>query len=864
MASFSSSDRVDRSDRSGPFDRLDRFDAASSEADAALGLDDPVLARSFTTREVGADGAPVAVAHFLLAGLHCAACASVVEAALRGEDGVVDAVVHGAGRHATVRFDPRATKPSLLVARIERAGYRAAPDAAEPARALRRREHRRALWQLFVAAFCAMQVMMYAAAFYGADVPTGEMRTLLVWASWLLSLPVVAFAAAPLLRAAWVGVRARRVAMELPVAIGIVATFAASSWSAFAHTSGETWFDSLTMFVAFLLGARWLASAAHGRVAAALESALERLPQSARRVDADGRAQAVPLHALRRGDRVRVLRGEAFPADGPLVAGTTEVDESLLSGESRGVTRTVDDDVLAGSVNLGAVVEQRVAALDADTRHAQIAALLRTAGASRPRLLHTADRLAGPFLAGVIVVAALAGGAWLLVDAERALWVAVAVLIVTCPCALSLAAPAALLAASGTLARRGILVARIDALEALATIDRVSFDKTGTLTDDRVELAGVRVHEPATARGFDEPALRSIAASLAAASTHPCSRAIVAGNETVTERAAPSATMTTPSWHSLREEVGSGIEAIDRTGRRWRLGAPRWAAPMQATAAAPMASTEAHSQCAVEPAATEHASHPGAESAATEHASHAGAESAATGRASHRAAGPASPTVVLADDEGLLASFAFVESLRDDAARSVRALADAGIAVSLLSGDAPERVAAIAARLGIADARGGLVPEAKLAAVADWQARGGRVAMVGDGLNDAPVLSRADVSFAMGAGSALARTSADLVLVADRLDDIVIARDVARRAMRIVKQNLAWAIAYNALAVPLAVAGLFPAWAAGLGMAASSLAVVGNALRIERVRRRRAAGGRPEHETPLDSGRTATLREVPT
>jgi Cu2+-exporting ATPase len=344
----------------------------------------------------------------------------------------------------------------------------------------------------------------------------------------------------------------------------------------------------------------------------------------------------------------------------------------------------------------------------------------------------------------------------------------VSVLIVTCPCALSLAAPSALLAATGALARRGVLLQRLEALEGLAGVDTVVFDKTGTLTHDRLELAQLR----ALREGDDAQALLVSAASLASLSSHPASRALV-------DAAGPSASAA--GWIDVEEHPGRGLEARATDGSLWRLGRPDW---VDASAAAG-----------------------------------AGDEGA----------------LWFGTDGQARASFELREQLRDDAQATIDRLGREGLRVALLSGDAPGRAEALARRLGITDVRGGATPADKLSAVAAWQAEGRRVAMVGDGLNDAPVLARSDVSIAFAHGSAVARSGADVVLLGERLGDVAVARVQAKRTLRVIRQNLAWAAVYNAACVPLALTGWLPPWAAGIGMASSSLLVVLNALRVSRI-----------------------------
>ena len=742
-------------------------------------LDDPLEQGRFTRWVAGPQGQRWAESSLQLAGLHCAACSGLIEQAVSKVAGVHSVRVSAAAERATVCWDPERTRPSLFIAAIRHAGYDAVPDAAAPARALRVRQQRQALWRLFVAGFCAMQVMMFATPSYvaGAGELSDEMRQLLNWGSWIVSLPVMVFSAGPYFSGAWQMLRRGRIGMDVPVALGIAITFIASSGATFAPGGvfgAAVYFDSLTMFVSFLLASRWLELRARQGAAETLERALARLPETAWRLDEHDQVSAVSVQRLHVGDRVRVLLGQSFPADGVLEVGSTQADEALLSGESTPVDKRPGDTVVAGSVNVGAPVAMRVQRVGGDTRLETIVSMMRSALTQRPASARVADRWAAPFLWTVLLLAAGAAAVWSVIDPARAVWVAVSVLIVTCPCALSLAAPATLVAAARGLARHGVLLQRLDAIEVLANARHFFFDKTGTLTQDRL-AAGPAVLAKAGAQhwghaGSAAAAASACAASLAQWSQHPVSVALAAHGA--------AHTAAELRWTQVDEVPGQGVSAVDEQGRTWRLGRALWV-----DAATPL---------------------------------------------------PADTQVALGCQGQLLAGFAVEEALRDGVVQAMQALRDDGVQLRLLSGDSAQRAFALAQRVGITDVMAQATPQDKLAAVVDVQARGDRVVMVGDGVNDAPVLARADASLAMGQGALVSRSHADAVITSNQLGDLVQARRQARRALAIVRQNFIWAGAYNALCIPLALAGYLPPWAAGLGMATSSLVVVLNSLRAAR------------------------------
>jgi Cu2+-exporting ATPase len=768
----------------------------------AAGLDDPdLLTQCVVEAPLGSSLRRIGLG---LSGMYCAACAITIEDALLAVPGVSEVQVQATSQRARILVDPARVRLSDLVAAVQHVGYKAWPDAAARAGNERLKERRRLLWRLSVAGLCMMQVMMITWAQYVGgvrDIPP-DLWNLMNWAAWVLSLPVMLFSCGPFFSGAWRAARQGRVAMDTPVALGIAATFVVSSGVTFgaqATFGHEAYFDSLTMFVTFLLAGRWLESRAREKVTQSLESLCLRLPEAVDRLLTGGAGSAaaesdwsdaptesVPLSALQHGDRVRVALGQTFPADGQILAGHTEVDESLLTGESRSVSRHPGQMVVAGSLNLGAPVWMTIERLGPDTRYQQIVSLVHQAMTEKPGWMRAADRIAGPFLWGVLVLAAGGALVWQWIDPARAVWVAVSVLVVTCPCALSLAAPSALLAAAGAMAKKGLLVRHIDALEALAKVDQVYFDKTGTLTEGELTLVSVRAAGAVFVDPYAAHARQTLgsvlahAAALAGYSQHPLSRSLLKSTQA-------GGVEPTRGWVDVSEVAGKGVQGQDAQGHVWRLGSAAWLWP-------------------------EGAPHPDVR----------------VWLAACDGAGRTLPDTAV--------GFEFDEVFRPQAQAAVSALGQLGCRSAILSGDMRARVVAAARHLGeggdMAVAGAEARPEDKLRLISEAQRQGHRVAVVGDGINDAPVLAKADVSVALDQGAPLAQSQADLIILGGQLLGLPEAVRISRRAMRIVRQNLLWAAAYNLVCIPLALAGQLPPWAAGLGMALSSLAVVLNALRL--------------------------------
>jgi Cu2+-exporting ATPase len=740
-------------------------------------FDHPDVQKNFVRRAEGAAGEHEQEAALILEGITCAACVWLNESHVRRQPGVTSIDINYTTRRARVRWDERVTKLSAILEAIAAIGYRAHPYDVGRSEELAQKERKAALWRLFVAGFGMMQVMMYAVPVYLADGDmTPDIEQLMRWASLILTVPVIGYSAAPFFASAWRDLKLRRVGMDVPVALGVGAAFAASAWATLI-ASGQVYFDSVTMFVFFLLSGRYLEMMARQKAARSVETLARAIPAFATRLASwpdPGKADSgerVAVAELRAGDAVRIKPGETVPADGCVLDGESAADESLLTGESRPVPKRAGDALIGGSVNTASPLVMRVERVGDATRLAAIQRLMERAAAEKPRLVEMADRVAGRFIVALLVLAVATAVAWWWIDPGRALWIFVAVLVVSCPCALSLATPAALTVATGALAARGVLVTRGHAIEALANADRFVFDKTGTLTVGRMQLV-----ETIPVRGDDAFAL-AIAAALERGSEHPIARALIGGGADVGLVVS-----------AVRATTGAGVEGII-DARAWRLGRPEFVGAMHGIHVPPAIESKV---------------------------------------------GAGDTVIALGNEEGWQAFFRLSDALRPEAAAMSTRLAAAGIKLSIFSGDAAAAAARVGAALGIPDARGGLSPEDKHVALKALQDAGGTVAMVGDGVNDAPVLAQAQVSIAMSGGADLARANADIVLLGNDLQALPQGLALARRTVRIVRQNLVWAFAYNFLAIPLAMAGWVTPWMAGIGMSASSLLVVLNALRLQR------------------------------
>jgi Cu2+-exporting ATPase len=750
--------------------------AREAEAELAqLGLYDlPEIQESF----VRVEAEHIREAALILENIVCAACIWLNERHIAGLPGVLSVEINYATRRARVRWDNSRIQLSAILKAVTDIGYIAHPFDPGRSDDIYKRERNTAIKRLAIAGLGMMQVMMYALPAYTATDMTDDIRLLLRWASLILTIPVVGYSAWPFFIGAWRDLKRRTLGMDVPVALGVGTAFIASVTSTFSG-HGEVYYDSVTMFIFLLLTGRFLEMNARRRAGAAVEELVKLIPAATTRLPnwPARDEEQVPVARLTVGDHILVRPGETLPADGEVVEGDSAVSEAMLTGESLPVSKSMHAKVVGGSLNQASPLVVRVDKLGADTRLASIVRLLDRAQSEKPRIGQLADRAAAWFVGLLLAITVAVGLAWYAVDPSKALWIVVSILVVTCPCALGLATPAALTTATGRLTRLGLLTTRGHALETLARATDLVFDKTGTLTHGRLSVRRV-----VPLGGRSESAVSAIAAALEAGSEHPIARAL------------REATPSTITASQIRNTPGHGVEGT-LDSRVYRIGSPRFAAASE-TPPAPPDSPKSSS---------------------------GGGEYPKNGHESW---------VALADENELIAWFALADTPRADAADALAALKAQGLRLHLLSGDAEAAVKATAQQLGIADWHAGALPEDKLAYVKALQAEGRIVAMVGDGINDAPVLAGAQVSIAMGEGADVAQAAADMVMLGSRLATLSEGVALARKTQQIIRQNLGWALGYNLIAIPAAALGYVTPWIAGIGMSASSLLVVLNALRL--------------------------------
>ena len=732
---------------------------------------------------------PLAELSLPVVGMTCASCVSRIERFLGRSDGVADAVVNLATERATVRFDPARIDRRGIVAAIEAAGYEVATppataEAGTDAADLGRTAEQRALLRDALAATGIGLTMMVVAMWpWGLPWPMEQVNTLMLVPATLVQFVL----GRRFLIAAAKGLRHGELTMDTLVSLGTLAAYGYSLAITVAGSGAETYFDSAAVIIGLVLLGRWLESRAKSRAAGALKALLALRPPTAR-VLRDGSEADLPIDQVRMGDLLRVRPGERVPADGAIVEGASAVDEAMLTGESIPVDKRAGDQVTGGTMNASGSFVMRAERIGSDATLAQIARLVEQAQGSKAPIQRVVDRVTARFVPLVVLVAAGAFAAWLLVGPEprlpAALTAAVAVLIIACPCAMGLATPTAIMVGTAKGAEAGILVRDGGALEQAQRITAVVLDKTGTITRGRPSVVGVR-----PLPGTTEPELLRIAAAAERGSEHPLAEAIV--------RHAGGRRIVTPATTDFMAVAGGGVQATVE-GRRVVVGSERLLVD-------------------------------------------GGVDAQPFEQLARQAADAGNTAVLVAVDGKPMGLIAVADTVKAEAATAVRQLRAIGLEVWMLTGDRATVAKAIGKEVGIQNDRilAEVRPAEKAATIRQLQIGGAVVAMVGDGINDAPALAQADLGVAIGTGADVAVEASDITLVGDNLRSVPAAIQLSRATMRAIRQNLAWAFGYNLILIPVAAGALFPltgwllspALAAG-AMALSSVSVVSNSLRL--------------------------------
>lgn len=730
-------------------------------------FDNPQLQTEFVSQLDGHQQAEL-----LVQGITCTACVWLVEKILKDQSGVIDVSLHSVTHRLLLTYDADQVKLSSLLATLLSFGYRAQPWRVSTLQQNFATDKRKALKRIGLAGIGMMQVGMIAIATYAGDFQGIDQatRNMLNWVKALMATPVVLYSALPFFQAAYRSLAARHLSMDVPVALAIGLAYLASVWATLTG-QGQVYFDAVMMFTFFLLIGRYYEHQSRHRNLLDDWQYRAAIPDLAL-VQRDNVWVQAPSGTIEQGEMVRVAMGDQLPADGVLVSPKATIDESIFSGESEPISKAVNDPVYAGSGNVGDVIEYCVSASVSQSQLAKTNRAADQAQQNKPKWVAIADRVAAYFVGAVIIVSTLTFAVWYQVDPSRAFWVALSVLVATCPCALSLATPTVLAAAVQSARRKGLLVRNAEVLSLMPDIDEVVFDKTGTLTDGRFTIASfTKFNDEIT-----EQQLKDALVTLEQHSKHPVANVLnaFAQGAQVIEQA------------EVTTVVGKGVEAVIDDAL-WRVGRADWAAD-----------------------------------------SVNGAVMQATNNSDDRAG------VWLSVNGKAVAQFILKDQLRDEAIGVVNWFKQQGVAVTILSGDVQSSVDEVANTLSVDNARGSQLPNDKRAYLQQRQQQGARVAMVGDGLNDIEVLAQSDVSVVVGDGVDLVVDRGDILIINHRLVQLKDLWYLSTRTKQIEKQNIVWALTYNGSILPAAALGLVAPWAAAIGMSLSSIFVVANALRVKR------------------------------
>jgi Cu2+-exporting ATPase len=720
-------------------------------------------------------------AQLLVEGIHCAACVWLIENTLLRTPGVVKANVNLAAKRLHLRWNSGQTKLSTLLRKLETIGYSAVPYNLEAAEGAVHRANRAMLYRLCFAGFAMMNLLWISVALYsGAN--RDEFRNFFHWMGLAVATPTLLYSGFPFFRSSWYGLRNARLTMDLPIAIGLGITYLYSVYVTVSGSpGGEVYFDTVTNLIFVILIGRYLEGMFRHQAVSSTQRLMDFQPQVAI-VQRDDLECVVPIRAVRVGERVVIKPGQKIPVDGVVWEGASAVDESMLSGESRPVDKRIGDKVSAGTMNTqGMLLVQMTSSLQ-DTVLAKIIRLVEDAQASKAPVQRLADRVVPWFVLVTLSLAACTFFAWQAHDFELALMAATSVMIITCPCALGMATPMSIAVASGFAARHGILIKNGEVLETLSRVTHVVFDKTGTLTEGKM-----RVAQMLTLPGDISPDdVLALAAAVERNSEHHIAKSIVR------ELDVRTGTQEMFAARDFCSEPGFGVRAIVND-HEVLIGTTAWLTrhDIRVDDALVQQLAELESR--------------------------------------------AMTCVQVAVGNRHVAVFALADQLRPDAVALVAALRLSGIGMTMLSGDKRLAAEAVARQLGGIDVIAEVLPQDKDRMIRELQARGERVLMVGDGVNDAPALIRADVGIALGSGTDVSVDSADVVLMNSELDKVRLAMQLSRRTLNIIKQNIGISFAYNLIMVPLAMMAMVTPLVAAISMPVSSLLVIGNAARIRKV-----------------------------
>jgi len=702
----------------------------------------------------------------ILEGIVCSACIWLNEQYLSQLEGIIRVKINYSTHRAIVLWDNDVITLSEILEAISRIGYLAHPYDVAKQQQIFENQKKLLLKQLGFAALFGMQTMMFAIALYSGDFwgISDKYKILFEWLSLFLTLPVLFYSAQPFFKGALTDLTNKRAGMDVPVTLGISLAFISSVYNTYTQV-GHVYFDSVCMFVFLLLGVRYIELAARKKSAESIEQLADLSPAMAHVILADSSIKTIPIVELNIDDVVLVRAGEYVPADGLLASQEAELNEALLTGESKAVNKLKHQTVIAGSLNLGSAINIIVKKIGQDTVLSGILRLVEEAQHFKPKVALLADRVASKFVSVLIALVIIVGLYWFEQDPSQVVSIMIATLVVTCPCALSLATPAAISAALGKSTTLGVLVAKTNALEQLAKADVFVFDKTGTLTQGVLSIEKTEYAEET-----DKKLCDSIAKTLELRSEHPIASAFSAINADLY------------SMLNIKQITGKGISG-DYQEKHYYLGSFSWLEEITLDSFKPMDSEL--------------------------------------------------KSVYLFSQEKLLATFYLNDPIKEDAKETIIQLKKKSIKTVLLSGDDAHTVQTVANELGIETFFANQLPAQKLKYLKSLQYKGLKVVMVGDGINDAPVLAAADVAMAMSSGTDLASASADFIVKSSLLQPIIDVLSLSKKMNAVIKQNFTWAIIYNLVAIPFAVTGLVQPWLAAIGMSISSLVVVVNAMRLK-------------------------------